>query len=265
MYVNKNLFFHFYLKAEQMSSLPPASTEHNPFFELDNLLFAVCGPYEQSTLSALFAYLRYAPYFIIVVNYTVSFWYKELYFLLFSIGLTIDGIINHALNEHFEEEHGAIRVESCPALWGSVIAYQVQHVAFYITFTLGYMLLYQPRAKLWHIALAFLFFDLVVIGAHFMNFHTSEAIVLGAIIGTQIAQTFQTLIHWCIIPYMPRILRFRLVMYFGYKDSLATADKTPMHIIILEKFDEEFTGPAEQNKKPLTAENVRQWFAAQTF
>lgn len=232
---------------------PPAA-----FLEIDNFIVQVCGPYEQSWLSGLFALTRYAPYFITLVLYVASFWYKEAYLLLFSLGLTFDGLLNHALNEHFQR--GA-RMDTCLPLWGGSIAYQVQHAAFFTTFVFGYISLYQARGKLWHFILVLLFLGLVCAGAHFEHFHHADAIVNGAALGMSSAVAYQLFLHWFIVPRLCVALATRLARYWAYNDSLCTHDPVPLHVQMVEGFDAAFPGTGSM----VSREGVREFIARQTY
>jgi len=231
----------------------------SPFLELDSFIHQICGPYEQSWLTGVYALLRYAPYFITIVMYVASFWYKQIYLLFFSIGLTLDGYLNEAINDAVNRPP---RMQRCPPLWGTAVAYEIEHAAFFITFALGYMSLYRPRTKLWHIALLFLWYALIVSGAHFMHFHHSDAIVNGAILGTFVALTYQVLLHWIFVPRLCRMLQNRLVVYWGYIDTLCYGDTVPRHVVVHENFQREF---GKNRERALDYESVEKFVSKQTW
>lgn len=231
----------------------------SPFLELDQFIHHLCGPYEQSWLTGVYALLRYAPYFITIALYIASFWYKQIYLLFFSFGLTLDGLINEAINDAVNRPP---RTPKCPPLWGTAVAYEIETSSFFVTFILGYMTLYRPRTKLWHILLLFIWLALNVSGAHFMHFHHSDAIVNGAILGTFLALTYQVLLHWIFVPSMCRVLRYRLVRYWGYIDTLCNADVVPRHIVIHENFTREF---GSNREKQLDYEKVEKFVSKQNW
>lgn len=238
---------------------------HSPFLEIDSFIYGICGPYEQTWQSGVFALLRYAPYFITIVLYIASFWYKQIYLLFFSIGLTLDGVLNEALNNAFPR---AWRTPGCPPLWGAAVAYQIEHAAFFITFVLGYMLLYRPRTKLWHILLLFTFYALTVSGAHYMNFHYADAIANGAIVGSFAALTYQTILHWFFVPRLCRMLKHRLIVYWGYMDTLCTGEVQPLHVLMDENFTREFGSSSSSSSRQQTyieREKVREFIAKQIY
>lgn len=234
--------------------------QHLPaaFLEIDYLIIGICGPYEQSWLSGVYAFLRYAPDFISLALYIVVLRYKEIYLFLFSLGLTEDGFLNHFLNHAYARTP---RILSCTPLWGSAVSYQAQHASFFSTFLFGYMALYQPRAKVWHIIGLVIFMALVFSGSHFMHFHHSDAILNGVIVGALNAVVYQTFLHWLILPRLCRILSLRWVRYLGYMDSLCLEETTPIHVIAVEEFDERFP----QESRVISREKARDFVAQQTF
>ena len=232
---------------------------YTPFLEIDEFIYPLCGPYEQSWLSGFYAMMRYAPYFIMIVLYVASFWYKQIYLLFFSLAMSLDGFLNEALNNRFARPW---RKPGCPPLWGAAVSYQVENAAFFITFVLGYMSLYRPRTKLWHIMLLFLYYALTVSGMHFMHFHHSDAIVNGAIVGTFTALTVQVLLHWLIVPRLCHMLSLRLIVYWGYMDTLSGGERQPLHVMIDENFRREF---GEHEHVTLDYDRVRRFIAKQTY
>lgn len=228
------------------------------FLEVDDLLHTMCGPYQQSWLTGVYALLRYAPYFVTILLYIASFYYKQIYLFALGIGLSLDGYVNSVVNKHYVWRP---RLASCPPLWGSAISYEVQNAAFFATFVVGYMSLYQPRTKLWHILLLFLYFGLTVSGAHFMHFHFSDAIFNAALLGTIDALLWQITLHIVLVPRLPRLLRHRLIAYWGYMDTLVLGDVTPQHVIVLENFEEEFADLREGAFK----QRLREFIGKQAF
>lgn len=229
------------------------------FLEIDRLLITVCGPYEQSWLSGVYALLRYAPYFVTILLYVASFYYKQIYLFFVGIGLSGDGYVNFLLNRHFP---APARRATCVPLWGATTSYEVQNAAFFTTFVVGYMSLYQPRTKLWHITLLFLYFALTLSGAHFMHFHSADAIFTGAVVGTLDALGWQLALHALIVPRIPALLRVRLVSYWGYMDTLVFGnDAVPQHVIVLENFEREFAALQDSELRG----QLREFIAKQSF
>ncbi len=228
------------------------------FLEVDALIHTICGPYEQSWMNGVYALLRYAPYFITIILYVASFYYKQIYLFFVGIGLSLDGYVNSVINERIPTRP---RVETCAPLWGSTVSYEVQNAAFFTTFVVGYMSLYQPRTKLWHITLVFIYFSLTISGAHFMHFHFSNAISDAAMIGAIDALVWQLLLHWILVPRLSLLLRARLIAYWGYVDTMVLGNRVSQHVITLENFEDEFR--ALENS-PLK-ERMREFIAKQKF
>jgi hypothetical protein len=229
------------------------------FLEIEQFTRTNCQPYTASWMSAFLSLSRYAPLIITAVLYIAGFYYKELYLFLFGLGLSIDAALGYALSSLIANEP---RVATCVPVFGSALAYPVQHAAFFVTFVLGYFSLYRPRAKLWHIALLLFFYTCVVLGAHFLNYYDAPAVVAGAALGTLNAFVYQALLFWLVVPHMCAVLRSRIVRYLKYRDTLCSGETAPAHVVALENFDREFGGTTS----PFVARaDVRQFLASQTF
>lgn len=206
-------------------------------FEIELWTFEHCQPFQQSWFAAILSLLRYAPAIITFLLYFVGLRYKELYLFLFGIGLTLSALINEALNSLIVR---APRIPTCPPLRGAAIANEVQQVAFFTVFSLGYIALYRPRTKLWHLGVLLLFYALSVIGSHLLNYHFSDAIVAGAVLGTILAFAYQSALHFWFVPQFCKIVRIPFVLYMGYQDTLCSGESTPLHVIVLENLDKRF-------------------------
>lgn len=226
------------------------------FFEIEFWTLTFCQPYAQSWATAAFAVLRYAPQVITLLAYTVGAWHHELYLFLFGMGLTLSWLVNIVFNSVVVR---APRIATCPPPNGAALSWQVQQVAFFTTFALGYMALYRPRTKMWHIGLLVLFFATTVIGAFVLNYHYADAIVAGAAFGVTLAILYQTFLYYIIVPTFPIVMRNRIIRYMGYRDTLCFGETAPLHVVMLENLDREF------NQRQLEREAVRRWVASQTF
>lgn len=189
-------------------------------FEIELYTFLNCQPYEQSWMSALLSTLRLAPILITIFMFGAGYFRGELYLLLFAVGLFGDFLINLVLNLIFP---GDPRVPTCMPVIGSAIAYQVQHTMFFVTFVIGFFLLYRTCARIWQTLLLFLFASSVVLSAHFLNYFTSTAIVAGALVGTANALIYQSLLYWFVVPQFAWLVRNDIVRYLCYYDTLCTS------------------------------------------
>jgi len=228
------------------------------FLEIEQFTRVNCQPYTASWLSALLSLSRYAPSIITGVLYLISFYYKEVYLFVFSVGLSLDATLGYALSSALPNDP---RVTTCTPVFGSAFAYPVQHAAFFATFALGYFSLYRPRVKLWHIGVVLTFYALVVLGAHYLNYYDATAIVAGAALGALNALVYQSFAAWLVVPRICALLRTRLMRYLRYQDTLCAGDRTPAHVVALEDFDAQFGTDAPR----VDRQQVREFLAAQTF
>lgn len=207
------------------------------YFFTEIALFTItnCQPFALTWMATVLALTRYTPQVITFLMYFIGLFRKEIYLLVFGVGLSLDSTVGVLIGELVDV---APRVESCAPVHSAAVAYQVQHGAFFITFALGYMSLYRPRVKFWHLSLIVLFFVAVVVGAHLLNYYSSEAILSGAALGSMNAFIYQSLVHWLLVPYFPVFLCSRFNRYWCYADNLCTGiDKPPLHVLLVEAYD----------------------------
>ncbi len=212
----------------------------NGFFFVEIAQFTVqnCQPFRITWLALVLALTRYTPQVITFLMYFIGLFRKELYLLVFGIGLSIDSVIGAVIGAAIGDEI-APRVETCTPVHSAAVAYQVQHASFFLTFSLGYMALYRPRVKFWHLCVIFLFYLGIVLGAHHLNYYSADAVLSGAALGSGVALVYQSLIHWFVVPHFPTILSSRINRYLCYADNLCTGTtRVPLHILMVESYDE---------------------------
>ena len=223
---------------------------------LENETWSVlnCQPYERSWLTALMALFRAAPTLITWALYIAGFYYKELYLFYFGIGLWLNSLLNQLLNDLVER---APRVPTCPPPHGATFAWQVQQMAFFTTFVLGYAALYRPRVKLWHIALVQVLFLLTVVGSDMLNYQQTDAIVSGAAVGNTFALVHSSVGYFFVVPAFKSLLCTRFIRYMAYEDKMCTGGAAvPRHIVVLERFHQHFL-----SDRSLTLESLCEFIA----
>lgn len=197
-----------------------------------------CQPYTDSWLTSLLALARVAPQLLTFALYIAGFWHKELYLLVFGIGMSVSTLINLGVNALIDAEP---RVATCMPVHGAGVSFETQQIAFFTTFALGYVALYEAPARIWHLLLLISVFALVFYGDHVLNYHTAEAIVSAAVIGSLLAFCYQWLLYMFVVPTFPYVLRSRYVAWFGYEDTLChTVVLSALGRHILAGFDRQF-------------------------
>lgn len=225
---------------------------------LENETWSVlnCQPYERSWLTALMALFRAAPTIITWALYIAGFYYKELYLFYFGIGLWLNSLLNQLLNDLVVR---APRVPTCPPPHGAAFAWQVQQMAFFTTFVLGYSALYRPCVNLWHIGLVQMLFMLTVVGSDMLNYQHTDAIVSGAAAGNTFALVYSSAGYFFVVPWFKLLLSNRFVRYMAYEDKMcAGSAAVPRHVVVLESFDRRFG-----HDRPLTHRIVREFIATE--
>lgn len=216
---------------------------HAIFFEVETWTRLNCQPYEASSMSALLSLARYAPQVIQFLMYFAGVRYRELYLLLFGLGLSLDSLVNLGLNQLIDG--GEPRVATCPPVHGTLTSFQTQQTAFFVVFSLGFASLYRPRLKYWHVLALCAFYLLVALSDHFLNYHRANAIVSGAFFGTTLALIYQTLLHWLVVPWLARISSWTFVVYMSYRDTLTGYGRVrePLFVRVARDFRTDFPEP----------------------
>lgn len=193
-------------------------------------------------MTSFLALARYAPQLLTFTLYISGLWHKELYLLLFGIGMSLDGALNYALNSWLSDDV-LPRVATCVPVHGAVLSYETQQMAFFVTFVLGYIELYEAAARVWHLLLLVLLFAVVFVGDHLLNYHTAESIVAAATLGSLLAFVYQWLLYVALVPLFPWALRQRWMRWFGYEDTLCfTTTTSALGRYVLRAFDARFDG-----------------------
>lgn len=181
-----------------------------------------CQPFEDSWLSALLALSYYAPIIITVCVFVFGVRQRELYIVLFGFGLLIDDSVSRAANALLPGNASGRVAPNCLPVYGDAIAYQVQQATYFVTFGLGYAILYRTRANMTHVGTAIVAHTAVVVGAHYLNMATREAILAGAALGAFDALVFQSLLHWLAVPRFGWFINFAPA-WLDYRDTLCSA------------------------------------------
>ena len=74
--------------------------------------------------------------------------------------------------------------------------------------------------RIYHFALLLLFYAAVMYTHVFFNFNTSAQVMVGALVGASAALLWQAFVFFVAYPNIDRVLRWPLVRYFGYHDTL---------------------------------------------
>lgn len=217
-------------------------------------LFTVtqCGA-PDNVLTTLLAPTRYVGPLLTLLMYVAGLRYKELYLLLFGLGLSLDGYANVAWRYVLRDTERP--VATCADAYAPFASpsYQAQHTAFFVTFALTYIGLYRPRAKLWHFVLLAAFAVVVFYADRRLNYHSERALLAGAYVGAFNAFVWQVrlrcekevrllilvqlFVRFALYPAFPFVVSTRLARYLAYTDSLCGApERDPAHVRRLAEF-----------------------------
>lgn len=191
-----------------------------PFFEavaeIESYALNNCQPYEQRWWTQFLVLFHYASLFVTALTLGLSFRYKELYLLLFGLGLSADTIINWLLRQIIRQE---APLAGCGVLY-AMPSQQTQHAAFLVVFAATFAYVWRARFSVWHMALALGFLDAVVLSALYFNFASEQQVLVGAVIGGVLALVWQFFIYLCLFPHWNGLLRAPPIYQMGYEDTL---------------------------------------------
>jgi hypothetical protein len=122
-----------------------------------------------------------------------------------------------------------------------VLSFEAQQMAFFTTFVISYISLYEIGARIWHLLLLITLFAIVFLGDHVLNYHRANAIVCAALLGVMLATIYQWLLYMIVVPTFPLVLRNPYMLYLAYEDTMCYTSKTSaLGRYVIVEFDKRF-------------------------
>lgn len=183
--------------------------------ELESFTALNCEGYDATWFERILVTTRYSPLIITLVMYVSGLWYRELYLLLFGVGLTLDNLLNKALQMAIDER---VPQKSCGGPLG-MPSELAQHIAFFYAMLVTFPILYSQRMGLSKALILALGAALVYAAQVELGYNTPEQVLVGSVVGTLFGFVYQLVIYTLLYPYFNTILSWSLVDWCGYADS----------------------------------------------
>jgi len=192
--------------------------------ELETFTALNCSDYDASWFSRVLVLTRYTPVFITLLMYVSGLWYKEIYLLLFGIGLSLDSAINSALQELIAEP---VPEKHCGGPYGMPSDF-AQHTAFLYAMLATFPILYSQRIGLLNSSILTLVVALVFAAQTHLHYNTREQVLVGSCVGALLGFAYQLGLYTFVYPYFNTILCCAPLSTFGYVDSWCRVRAAPV-------------------------------------
>lgn len=166
-----------------------------------------CPPFQNDFLGNVFVFFSYAPAFVSVFLFGVSFWRKEVYMMLLGFITLIDSYgVNKGLQAVFQSEPP---FPGCGTEYGMpATASESAYVLYALLFT--FPLFYRRHLTLYHALLAAAGVGLLQAAEMELGLATPQQALAGAFVGIIVGISWQWLIHIFIYPYFRYYRKVRL-------------------------------------------------------
>jgi len=183
--------------------------------ELETFTALNCPNYDASLISRIFVLTRFSSIAITLIMYFSGIWYRELYLLIFGIGLSLDSLLNTLLQNIIEQP---VPNEGCGGEFGMPSELS-QHILFFYTMLVTFPILYTQSAGIVNIAIVTLVTSFVCAAQVHLGYNDSAQVAAGAVIGSTFGFVYQMIVFLTIYPRFNWILDTWLISAFGYIDS----------------------------------------------
>ena len=191
-----------------------------------------CQPFDETIFSPYLAIVRASPEIIALTLFLLSLILHEVWLLSLSVGSYANWALNVALKRSFLQ---AVPVAGCVSFSlycgpdgtdaCGMPAFNAQYNAFLVTSQIIYTYQWHaPHVRQWHIFGTMLWMSLVNSTHLYFNFNSAAQLIVGTAVGCAFALVWQLFVFAAIYPYYDRILRWRIISYFGYRDTWCKSD-----------------------------------------
>lgn len=184
---------------------------------------------ELSTYSALFCpgwhgngidkflnIFRFTDMFVTAVLYVLGFVLKDLYLVFFGLSLTIDSLINYGLLNVIQQNSPN---PGCGTQYGMPSTQAEAVTVLYIMMT-SYFLFWWPRAAVLSVFCTSLVYGSTILAQLELGYNTPSQVLIGICVGTFEGLIFQNIVHLLLTKYGHTIMRFKPVIWLGYRNVL---------------------------------------------
>lgn len=178
-----------------------------------------CVPhYDYGYFTRFLVICQFFPLYLTIGMWAMTFIYKyqEIYFRFFSIGLTLNWLLNLALQYMFRQRP---HIQGCGGGY-SMPSWHSQHVFFFYTIVITYLIIQKRHMGAFNLLLLNAVPALVCASRLTLGFNTFSELMVGNIVGVAFAAISQLVVFKWLRPKVPKLLEYRLVQWLGYRDHL---------------------------------------------
>lgn len=184
-----------------------------------------CVPfYEDSTLTDVYIAFSLGSFIIPFITLFASFWEKEFFTLLFSIGSAINWSVNFILKDILLKDR--VPFKGCNDSKYGMPSLETQQAFFVAVFLQNYMIYWRESyngsllRKIFMLASLYLYCIIVAAGQAYLGSNTPIQTVIGSVSGIIFAHLYYLFILKVIVPRKKVILRWKIIKLLGYKDNM---------------------------------------------
>jgi membrane-associated phospholipid phosphatase len=183
-----------------------------------------CVPhYDYGIFTRFLVICQFFPLYLTIGMYAVTLTYKyqEVYYRFFSLGLTLNWLLNLALQYVIRSEP---HIHNCGGGY-SMPSWHAQHVFFFYTVLITYFILKKQHIGAFNLMLLNSIPALVCASRLTLGFNTFSELMVGNIIGVTFGFFYQVVLFTWVKPNIPKLLQFRVCKWLGYTDHFFFTDE----------------------------------------
>lgn len=176
----------------------------------------ICPEYVDSLWGAFLVLADFFPVTITLIFFGASLIRAEFVLFYISLGLTVDYWLNYALRAAIGDPPptpGCGEAGEMPAL-------ATQHAVFITAMALLVICRWRVYFSEWKTFVLFAFVSIVTYARVYIGYNTPAQLLVGAAVGLAHALCWFALFHWLLAPRVERVIRWPLVRWGGFKNTV---------------------------------------------
>jgi len=175
-----------------------------------------CPAYTAGTFGQLMVLFSYYPLWMTLMFFGASWVRAELVLSLIGFALMADTGINWALRELIAQP---VPTPGCGEQYGMPAA-ATQHSVVVCLLVLAMIVRWRLFVSLWALVLLYAFVGFATLSAVWIGLNSADQLLVGGAIGVLWAAVYAVVINWLLVPHIPRIARWPLVRWFGFRNTI---------------------------------------------
>lgn len=202
--------------------------------QLEHYTALRCVPhYDYGIFTRFLVICQFFPLYLTIGLYAITVIHKqqEIYYRFFSTGVTLNWLLNWALQYIIQEKP---HIQGCGDGY-SMPSWHAQHVFFFYTMITTHLLFKKKRLGTFNLVLLNAVPALVCVARLVLGFSTFTELMIGNIVGVAFAFIYQLFLLIVVQPHIPWLLTFSIVKYLGYTDNLFDSKKNddPEELVVI--------------------------------